>query len=86
MSETDCIFKQGEIVVGLKQVIKGILKKEIDTVFLATDCDGFIENKLLAASKDLKTIKRYTGKQLGRACNIDVDAAVVGIIAVDSKQ
>lgn len=82
IEETDCKLEEGEKIAGLKQVTKGIINKEIKTVYIATDCDGFIESKVLKAAKnEIKIIKRYTQKQLGSACNIDVGAAVVGILA-----
>ncbi len=80
MIETECKLEEGDPVAGVKQVTKGLQKGDIATVYIATDCDGFIESKVLSFVKKETVIKKYTGKQLGRACNIDVEAAVVGII------
>jgi ribosomal protein L7Ae-like RNA K-turn-binding protein len=77
----DCQLDDGERIPGLMQVIKGIANGRIKTVYLATDCDSFLESKILSAAKEGVEVKRcYTKKQLGCACKLDVDAAVVGII------
>jgi ribosomal protein L7Ae-like RNA K-turn-binding protein len=77
----DCQLDDGERIPGLKQVTKGILSGRIKTVYLATDCDSFIESKVLSFEKEGVLIKRcYTKKQLGQACKLDVESAVVGII------
>jgi ribosomal protein L7Ae-like RNA K-turn-binding protein len=81
MIETECTLEQGQKVVGLNRVKKGILNNTIKTVYIATDCDGFIDSKISALAKgQVSIIKRYTAKQLGKACKIDVEAAVVGIL------
>lgn len=83
MEESDSlsILNETEKIAGIKQVAKGILNDKISSVFLATDCDSFIENKVLSLTKDkIKVVKKYTQKQLGEACKIDVGAAVVGIL------
>lgn len=86
MVDIDSIIKQNGIVVGLKQVVKGILKEEIETVLIATDCDSFVEEKILATGKKVDIIKVFTGRQLGNACNIDVEAAAVGIVKQSDKK
>ncbi|NLK17841.1 MAG: hypothetical protein GX304_04910 [Clostridiales bacterium] len=81
MNTDDCQLDDGQRVPGLKQVTKGILSGKIKTIYLANDCDSFIVTRIMSAAKDGVEIKRcYTKKQLGRACKLDVDAAVVGII------
>lgn len=81
MDMDDCQLDDGQRIPGLKQVTKGILSGRIKTVYLATDCDSFIVSKIMSAAKDGVDIKRcYTKRQLGRACKLDVDAAVVGIV------
>jgi large subunit ribosomal protein L7A len=83
MEESDSlsILNETEKIAGIKQVARGILSDTVTTVYLATDCDSFIENKIMSLTKDkIKVIKKYTQKQLGEACNIDVGAAVVGVL------
>lgn len=83
MEESDSlsILNETEKIAGIKQVARGILSDTVTTVDPATDCDSFIENKIMSLTKDkIKVIKKYTQKQLGEACNIDVGAAVVGVL------
>lgn len=81
MIEAECKLEEGQKIAGLKQVTKGIINNNIKTVYIAVDCDKFIENKILSIIKDqVSIVKQYTQKQLGKACNIDVNAAVVGIL------
>ncbi len=81
MTETECILELGQKVAGFNSVKKGILGNKIKTVYIATDSDGVIETKVCALAKGkASVIKRYTSKQLGKACGIEVGAAVVGII------
>lgn len=81
MLEDNCKLEEGERVIGLKQVTKGLINNEFKTVYIALDCDSFIENKILPIIKEgVLVVRKYTQKQLGETCNIDVNAAVVGIL------
>lgn len=80
--EEDCIcMEEGERIAGFKQVTKSIINKEIKIVYLSIDCDSNMEEKILCMCKNerITVIKLYTQKELGRACSIDVNSAVVGI-------
>ena len=82
MIEENCKLEEGKRLVGLKQVTKAIINDKIKTVYIATDCDKFIENKIQSViTEGVSVKKQYSQTQLGKACNIDVAAAVVGILA-----
>ncbi|MEG1963616.1 MAG: ribosomal L7Ae/L30e/S12e/Gadd45 family protein [Clostridia bacterium] len=74
--------KTAKKIVGLKQVMKNIDAGIFRCVMLASDCDDFIKN---AVKEKVKTNKvciceDYTKKVLGKLCEIDVDASIVGLI------
>lgn len=75
-------LENGTRVAGLKQVTKGIISNGIGIVYLAVDCDKEIEERILSVcgSRNVPVKRLYTQEELGKACNIDVRAAVVGII------
>lgn len=82
--DSECIIEEERKVAGLKQVIRGISDNRIKKIYLATDCDAVIENKITPLAEGKVTIiKKYTRKQLGKACDLNVGAAVVGIYEND---
>ncbi|MEG2456620.1 MAG: ribosomal L7Ae/L30e/S12e/Gadd45 family protein [Clostridia bacterium] len=68
-------------VVGMKQVLKGIENSTIKCVIVADDADDFIKNQVVACANQYKVkIENVSSKEaLGKVCNIDVGAAVVGL-------
>jgi len=81
MIENKCKFEEGEKVVGLKQVVKSLQNNELKTLYIATDCDSFIEKKVLPLTDEkVLVVRMFTQEELGEASNIDVNAAVVGIL------
>jgi len=70
------------IVVGTKQVLRGLASQAITKVIIANDADGFIKAKLENACKDhnVEIINGPTKQELGKACGISVAAACCGIL------
>lgn len=68
--------------VGYKQTIKAIQEKRTNTVFIAKDADIRLTSKVIELCNQNGIAIHYvdTMKQLGRACKIDVGAAVASII------
>ncbi len=71
-----------EKVVGIKQVLKGIENATIKCVVVADDADGFIKRQVIEFAKERNVqIATVSEKELlGKACKIDVAAAVVGLL------
>lgn len=71
-------LRNGNKTVGIKQTIKAVEKGVAKTVFVAKDADERIVAKIVELCKkdNIQVIYVDTMKQLGKACNIDVGAAV----------
>lgn len=69
-------------VVGLKQVLASIIKGTVRCVLVSNDCDSFIKDAIMQSTKNngVEVVTSFSKRELGRLCNIDVDASVVGIL------
>lgn len=69
-------------VVGVKQSVKAIEEGKVKTVFIAGDADEKIVNniKLLCQNNSVQFIIVDNMKQLGKACSIEVGAAVACLL------
>ncbi|TYQ17657.1 UNVERIFIED_CONTAM: LSU ribosomal protein L7AE [Acetivibrio alkalicellulosi] len=67
--------------VGLKQSIKSLEKGIVNQVYIAKDADEKVVRKIkeMCLEKNIPVIYIDTMKLLGKACGIDVGAAVVSI-------
>ena len=74
-------ISESEKVVGTKQVLKSIEGKTVKCVIVADNADGFIKNSVTALAKEAGIeVRRVASKEaLGKICEIDVPAAVVGL-------
>ncbi|WP_010244892.1 ribosomal L7Ae/L30e/S12e/Gadd45 family protein [Acetivibrio cellulolyticus] len=71
-------LRDGNITVGVKQTIKTIEKGAAKVVFIARDADERVVGKVIELCKkdNVQVVYVDTMKLLGKACNIDVGAAV----------
>jgi large subunit ribosomal protein L7A len=72
-----------EKIVGLKQTLRAIQQERINAVYIADDVEEHILRKIAGPcqEKDIPLIKtNMTQKELGRLCQIEVGAAIIGII------
>ncbi len=75
-------------LVGLKQVLKGIIDDSVWCVILSSDSDDFIKAQIAenAVGKSGLTIEYIDSKaDLGSLVGIDVPAAVVGLVKESQK-
>lgn len=81
------IVKSTPKLVGFKQVTAGIIQGTIRCVLVSDDCDEFIKNAIAgyAADYGVELICKYSMKQLGKMCGIDVKASVVGLLKESNK-
>ncbi len=72
---------QSRMIIGMKQTLKSMNNGVISEIFIAEDVDQFITDKIIEEAKrfDIPYTLVDSKKQLGKACNIDVDASVVAI-------
>ena len=69
-------------IIGLKQTLRAIQQNKVVRVFIASDVDDHITNKIGEACQD-KNIPldnlELSQKELGKICQIEVGASVVAI-------
>ena len=75
------MVKHLDKVVGLRQVLKGMINKSLRCVVIARDCYEFVGRRVEENNRDCKipVYVQSTMKELGTICGIDVGTAVVGI-------
>ena len=75
------VLQGKEIVIGTKQTLKALENDKVQQVFLASDADLRVVQKVkvLAEKKEVPITFVESMKRLGKVCGIDVGAATVGI-------
>lgn len=75
-------FRNINKTVGLKQSLKAVQKEKVDKIYVAKDAEERVVSKIinLCKEKDIPIVYADNMKQLGKACGIDVNAAVVSIL------
>jgi large subunit ribosomal protein L7A len=68
-------------VIGVKQTTRAIQNGQIAEVIVAKDADTRLTGKVISICKDKGLPVHYVDsmRRLGKACGIDVGAAVVGL-------
>ena len=69
-------------LVGLKQVLRGVTDGTLWCVIVSSDCEDFIKRAVRDAAMDRDVLLKSgpTMAELGKAAEIDVGAAVVGLV------
>ncbi|MGI6551697.1 MAG: 50S ribosomal protein L7Ae-like protein [Clostridia bacterium] len=77
------VKKAKKKTIGTKQTLKAVQKGQAIAVFVARDADDRVIEPLLklCEEKMLEVVTVESMKELGKACNIDVGAASVAILA-----
>ena len=75
-------LKHGKKVVGLNQTLKCVDRNEAEVIFVAADCDFRISGVIdeLRSLGNIEIIEVESMKALGKACGIDVNAAIACIV------
>lgn len=78
----DKVIREGMYRVGTKQTIKAVEQNKAALVYVARDTDPKLMNKVIAACKKHGVEIHYvdTMKQLGKACGIEVGAAMAALV------
>ncbi|GAE87403.1 ribosomal L7Ae/L30e/S12e/Gadd45 family protein [Acetivibrio straminisolvens] len=76
------VLKNGNKTVGLKQSMKAVEALKAKQVFIAKDADERVVGRIkeLCIENNIPIVYVDTMKQLGKACNIDVGAAVACLL------
>lgn len=79
------LISENKVNIGFKEVMRNIPVDLVRCVIISTDCSEYISNtvKREANKHNVEVIETLTKKELGELCEIDVSAAVVGILKQD---
>ncbi len=80
-----CLLEQlrhGAKTIGLKQTVRLVEADAAARVFIAQDADEHVVGKLrdICAAKGIEVIRAESMKVLGKACGIEVGAAVAALL------
>lgn len=67
--------------IGTKQTTRALKEDKVDLVFIAQDAEKHVIRNVedLCSEKNIEVIYVDSMKKLGRACNIEVGSAIVGV-------
>ena len=76
-------LSKDELIVGLKQVLRGIEEGAVRCVIVASDADAFIVERVTesAKAKDVEISWCPTKEQLGKLCKVAVPTATAAVKA-----
>lgn len=76
-------LKDTKKVVGIKQARRAINNDEVQAIYIAEDAEPKVVQDIinLCNEKSIEIIYVSSMKELGKACGIDVNAAVAAIIS-----
>jgi len=68
--------------IGIKQSTKALNQDKVKTLFVAEDADNHLvlQMKQIAKEKNVEVVSVDSMKKLGKACGIDVGAAIAAIL------
>lgn len=69
-------------VVGTKQVKRALNSSNVEVVYVADDAENRVTDEIveLCKSKEIQVIHVDSMKDLGKACGIDINAAVAALL------
>ncbi|WP_352419566.1 ribosomal L7Ae/L30e/S12e/Gadd45 family protein [Proteiniborus sp.] len=75
-------LKDTKKVVGIKQARRAINNNEVQTMYIAGDAEPKVVHDIiqLCSDKSIEIIYVKSMKELGKACGIEVSAAVAAIL------
>lgn len=79
------LISENKVNIGFREVMRSIPVDLVRCVIISTDCSEYISNtvKREANKHNVEVIETLTKKELGELCELDVSAAVVGILKQD---
>lgn len=75
-------LKSDNRIVGAKQVKRALDSSSVSAVYIADDAEKKVTNEIveLCKTKQIQIIHVDTMENLGKACGIDINAAVAALI------
>ena len=73
---------ESKLVIGKKQTLRFLLKNEVNKVFISKDADIHVTREIMSICKDknIEIVYFENMKDLGKACNISVNAAAAAVL------
>jgi len=84
-SDIDKAVKLGELVVGLKSVVKGLQRGLVGEVFVSSNGELFVKKLKLVAGSVSVSVLDESSKELGVRCKKPFSIAVLGLRKSDKK-
>ena len=81
-------LKNGNKTVGVRQSLKALEKNIVKTLFIAKDADDRVTANLIkhCEMNSIDIVYVDSMKQLGKACGIEVNAAVAALLKDDKRE
>ena len=78
----DIGFDKEKAVIGTRQVLRQIAKEKIEFVYIASDADFFVKDKIIDACENAQVpyIDGLAKEEMGKIAGIEVDAACFGLL------
>lgn len=80
--ELEALKQATQRIVGVKQTEKAVAKQVVKLVFIASDADEHVTERLreLCEANNIVPITEFNMLELGRACGIHVKAAACAVL------
>ncbi len=80
------LLNRSSIVVGSKQVLRGISDGTVRCVIVAADADADVRVRIVEAAekRNVAVEKAHSKRWLGEAAGVEVSAAAVGILKAEA--
>lgn len=68
--------------VGTKAVLRALKAGEVSRVYVASDTDMFLYQKIIRAVEEagLRPVQVGSGKELGKACGLEIGSAAAALL------
>lgn len=75
-------LKTAKKVIGKKQTLRYLAKNMVKTVYISKDADEYVTKEIIDVCKknNVDVVYFSNMKELGKACNIDVNAAAAAVL------
>ena len=80
----DKVKQASQTIIGTKQAVKAMHAGQVTEVFVALDADNWVTDPAILLAKEIGIPVHLveSKKELGKACGIQVGAAVIAITAM----
>jgi len=78
----ETLLQASRKVVGTKQVLRALSSGSLQAIYVATDIDTFLFQKVVRAAEaaGMQAVRVNSSLELGRACGLEIASACAGIL------